>query len=78
MSRDRSVELTEALSCRTTLSKLTGALSCRTTLFKFLRHNLLSLQQVQLGMERHKPDLLLFRTIARTGDLSSKHALGIL
>ena len=29
-------------------------------------------------MWRHKPDLLLFRSIARTGDLLSKHAPGIL
>ena len=27
---------------------------------------------------RHKPDLLLFISIAGTGDLLSKHALGIL
>ena len=55
---------------------LTGVLSCYATLFERLRHNL-SLRQ-NSGMWRHKPDLLLFRTIAGTGDLLSKHALGIL
>ena len=30
------------------------------------------------SMWRHKPNLLLFRSIAGTGDLLSKHALGIL
>ena len=56
---------------------LTGVLSCRATLFKCLRHNHLSLGQVPM-MSRHKPDLLLFITIAGAGDLLSKHALGIL
>ena len=66
MSRDKSVDLT-------------GVLSCHATLFERLRHNLLSLRKVQLACEgRHKPDLLLFRSIAGTGDLLSKHALGIL
>ena len=46
-------------------------------LFECLRHNLLSLRQVS-SMRRHKPDLLFFRSIAGTGDLLSKHALGIL
>ena len=55
---------------------LTGVLSCRATLFECLRHNLLSLRQVS-SMRRQKPDLLLFRSIAGTGDLLSKHALGI-
>ena len=64
MSRDKSVDLT-------------GVLSCRATLFECLRHNLLSLGQVS-GMGRHKPDLLLFRSTVGTGDLLSKHALGIL
>ena len=56
---------------------LTGVLSCRVILFECLRHNLLSLLQV-FSMWRHKPDLLLFRSIPGTGDLLSKHALGIL
>ena len=64
LSRDKSVDLT-------------GVLSCRTTLLKYLRHNRLSLRQLPI-MSRHKPDLLLFRSIAGTGDLLSKHALGIL
>ena len=63
LSRDRRVDLT-------------GVLPCRPTLFECLRHNHLSLQQV-LMMGRHKPDLLLFITIAGTGNLLSKHALGI-
>ena len=62
--RDRSVDLTEVLLCRATL-------------FECLRHNLLSPRQVS-SMSRHKPDLLLFRCIAGTGDLLSKLALGIL
>ena len=64
MSRDKSVDLT-------------GILSCRATMFKCLQYNHLSLRQVPM-MWRHKPDLLLLRTIAETGDLLSKHALGIL
>ena len=64
MSHDKRVDLTEVLSCRATL-------------FEHLQHNLLSLQQVS-SMLRHKPDLLLFRSIAGTGDLLSKHALGML
>ena len=64
MSNDKSVDLT-------------GVLSCRATLFECLRHSLLSLLQVS-SMWRHKPDLLLFRSIAGTGNLLSKHALGIL
>ena len=75
LSRDKSVALT-------------GVLSCRATSFECLRHNHLSLRQVPM-MRRHKPDLLLFRTIAshdlllfitivETGNLLSKHALGIL
>ena len=64
LSRDKSVDLT-------------GVLSCRVTLFERLRHNLLGLRQVS-NMCRHKPDLLLFRSIAGTGDLLSKYALGIL
>ena len=50
MSRDKSVHLT-------------GVSSCRATLFERLRHNLLSLRQVS-NIWRHKPDLLLFRSIA--------------
>ena len=46
---------------------LAGVLSCRATMFECLGHNHLSLRQV--------PDLVLFRTIAETGDLLSKHAL---
>ena len=46
---------------------LTGVLS----LFERLRYNLLSLRQVS-NMWRHKLDLLLFRSIAGTGDLSIK------
>ena len=46
-------------------------------MFERLRHNLLSLQQVS-SMWHRKPDLLLFRSIAGTGGLLSKHALGIL
>ena len=61
MSHDKSVDLT-------------AVLSCHATLFERLRHNLLSLRQV-FSMLRHKPDLLLFRSIAGTGDL---YALGIL
>ena len=64
MSRDKRIDLT-------------GVLLCRATLFECLQHNLLSLQQVS-SMWHHKPDLLLFRSIAGTGDLLSKHALGIL
>ena len=64
LSRDKSVDLT-------------GVLSCRVTLFERLRHNLFSLRQVS-NMWRHKPDILIFRSIAGTGDLFSKHALGIL
>ena len=64
MSREESVDLT-------------GVLSCRATLFERLRHNLLSLRQVS-NKSRHKPDLLLSRSIAGTGDLLSKHVLGIL
>ena len=55
VSRNKSVDLTEVLSCRATL-------------FECLRHNHLSLRQVPM-MSRHKPDLLRFRTIAGTGDL---------
>ena len=55
---------------------LTGVLSLRVKLFERLRHNLLSLRQVS-NMKRHKPDLLLFQSIAGTGHLLSKHALGI-
>ena len=61
MSRDKSVDLTGVLS------------SC--DLFECLRHNLLSLRQVS-NMRRHKPDLLLFRSIPGTGGLLRKHALG--
>ena len=64
MSRDKRVDLT-------------GVLSCRATLFELLRHNLLSLRQVS-SMWLHKPDLLIFRSIAGIGDLLLKHALGIL
>ena len=56
---------------------LTGVLSCRATVFECLRLNHLTLRQVP-KMCRRKPDLLLFRTIAETGDLLIKHALGIL
>ena len=63
LSRDKSVDLT-------------GVSSCRATLFERLRHSLLSLQQVS-NMRRHKPNLLLFRSIAGTGGLLSMHALGI-
>ena len=58
MSRDKSIDLTEVLSCRATL-------------FERLRHNHLSLRQVPM-MSCHTPDLLLFRTIAGTGDLLGK------
>ena len=54
LSRDKSIDLTEVLSCR--------AIS-----FECLS-----------SMWRHKPDLLLFRSIAGTGDVLSIHALGIL
>ena len=64
MSLDKSVDLT-------------GVLSCSATLFECLRHNLLSLQHVS-SMSCHKPDLLLIRSIAGTGDLLSKHTLGVL
>ena len=64
MPRDKSVDLT-------------GVLSCRATLLECLRRNHLSLQQVS-SMWRHKPHLLLFRSIAGTGDLLSNHAPGIL
>ena len=64
MSHDKSVDLT-------------GVLSCRATFFECLRHNLLSLRQVS-SISRHKPDLLLLRSIAGTGDLLSKHAVGII
>ena len=64
LSRDKSVDLT-------------GILSCRATLFECLQPNLLSLRQVS-SIWRHKPDLLLFRSIAGTGDLLSKPALSIL
>ena len=64
VSRDESVDLT-------------GVLSCRATLFGCLRHNHLSLRQVPM-LWRHKPDLLLFRTIAGTGDLLRNHAPGVL
>ena len=50
VSRDKNVDFT-------------GVLSCRATLFEYLRHNHLSLRQVPM-MRHHKPDLLLFRTIA--------------
>ena len=46
LSRDKSVDST-------------GVLSCRSTLFVCLRHNHLSLRQVSM-MWRHKPDILLF------------------
>ena len=55
LSRDKSVDLT-------------GVSSCRAILFECLQHNLLSLRQVS-SVWRHKPDLLLFRSIAETGDL---------
>ena len=48
--------------------ELTGVLSCGATLFKCLQHNHLNLRQVPM-MWRHKPDLLLFRSIAGTGIL---------
>ena len=63
LSRDKSVDLT-------------GVLPSRTTLFECLRHNHFSLKQVPI-MLRHKPDLFLFRTIAGTGHLLRKHAVGI-
>ena len=56
---------------------LTGVLSRRATLFECLQHNHLSLRQVPI-LRRHKPDLLLCRSIAGTGDLLSNYALGIL
>ena len=64
LSRDKSVDIT-------------GVFSCCATLFEHLRHNLLSLRQVS-NVCRHKPELLLFGSIAGTGDLLSKYALGIL
>ena len=45
-------------------------------LLECLRDNDLTLRKVSM-MLRRKPDLLLFRTIARTGGLLSKPALGI-
>ena len=72
MSRDR------ICSSRDKSVDLTGVLSCREILFERVPpHNLISLQQVA-SMWRHKPDLLLFGSIAETGDLLSKHAPGIL
>ena len=62
VSRDKSIDLTEVLACRVPL-------------FECLRHNHLSLRQVPM-MWHHKPDLLLFKIIAGTGNLLSKHALG--
>ena len=62
LSRDKSVDLT-------------GVLSCRATLFECLRRNLLSLQHV--SNVTLQACLLLFRSIAGTTDLLSKHALGI-
>ena len=56
VSRDKSVDLT-------------GVLSCRGTMFECLRHSHLSLRQVPM-MLCHKPDQLLFRSGAGTGDLS--------
>ena len=75
LSHDKSFDLTGILLCRATLFK--HLRHNRATLFKRLRHNLLSLRQFPV-MLRHKPDLLLFRSIVGTGDLLSKHALGIL
>ena len=63
MSRDR------VFLSRNKSIDLTGVL-CRAT----LRHNLLSGQKVS-SMLCHKPDLLLFRSIAGTGDLLSKHTI---
>ena len=60
MSRDKSADLTEVLSCRATL-------------FECLRHNLLSLRQVQLACDVTSLSIA-FRSIAGTGDLLSKHA----
>ena len=58
---------------------LTGVSECRATMFECLIHNHLCLRQVS-SIRRHKPDLdlLLFKSMAGTGDLLSKHAPGIL
>ena len=62
LARDKSVDLA-------------GVLSCRATLFECLRHNLLSLRQVQLARDvTSLVTILLFRSIAGTGDLLSKHS----
>ena len=61
------------LVSRDTSADLAKVLSCRATMFQCLGHNL---QQVPM-MWHHNLDLLLFRTIAGTGDLLSNHALGI-
>ena len=58
MSRDRT------FLSRDKSVDLIGVLSCRATLFECLPHSLLSLRQVS----SFKRDLLLFRSIAGTGD----------
>ena len=58
---------------------LTGVLARRMIMFECLRHNLLSLRQVQPACDvTSLIHILLFRSITETGDLLSKHALGIL
>ena len=52
---------------------LTGDLSCRATLFERLRH-IFSAYDKFLACDV----ILVFRSIAGTGDLLSKHTLGIL
>ena len=43
---------------------LTEFLSCRSTLFEYLRHNHISLRQVPM-MRRQKPDLLLLKYVSK-------------
>ena len=51
---------------------LSWVLSCQATLFECLQHDHLSVRQVPL-MWRHKPDLLLFKTVTGTGNLSKEN-----
>ena len=64
MSSDKSIDLIVVLSC------------CP-ALFGCLRHNLLSPRQGQLACDVTSLTIA-FRSIAGTGDLLRKHALGIL
>ena len=63
VSHDKSVDL--------------ARVSCHITLFECLWHNDLNLRQVSI-IWCHKPGVLLFRTIARIGNLLRKHTLGTL